>query len=97
MGAGRLIALLSWVLTLSGLIDWRRGWWRSKHRTEFGLRSMGLESKFGWGPGPLDRRGWVGPTVPGVQAGRVFWGIQLGTLIHESPGDTVRLVYSLAS
>ena len=34
MGAGRLIALLSWVLTLSGPIDWRQRWWRSKHHTE---------------------------------------------------------------
>ena len=25
MGAGRLIALLSWVLALSGLTDWRQG------------------------------------------------------------------------
>ena len=34
--------------------------------------------------------------VPGVQAGRVFRGTQLGTLIRESPGNSVRLVYSLA-
>ena len=60
MGAGRLIALLSWVLALSRLTDWRRGWWRSKHHTESGLRCGGLESKFGRGLGPLDRRvvGW---------------------------------------
>ena len=44
-----------------------------------GLRCGGLESKFGRGPGPLDRRvvGWV-LLVPGVQAGRVFQGTQLG-------------------
>ena len=61
-GSGRLIALLSWVLALSGPTDWRRGWWRSKHHTESGTQEWGLESKFGRGPGPLDRRvvGWSG-------------------------------------
>jgi len=34
--------------------------------------------------------------MPGVQAGHVFWGTQLGTLILESPGNQVRLVYDLA-
>ena len=34
--------------------------------------------------------------VPGVQARRVFWGTQLGTLIQVSSGNSVRLVYSLA-
>ena len=38
LGVGRLIALLSWVPTLSGPTDWRWGWWRSKHHTqEWGL------------------------------------------------------------
>ena len=45
-----------------------------------GLRSAGLESKFGWGPGPLDRRvvGWSGlclgtsgPCVSGYPAGGI--------------------------
>ena len=60
MGAGRLIGLLSWVLALFGPTDWRRGWSRSKHHTEPGTHEWGLESKFGRGPGPLDRRvvGW---------------------------------------
>ena len=62
-----------------------------------GLRSGGLESKFGRGPG---HPGWESDglvlLVPGVQAGRVFWGTQLDTLIRESPGDPVRLVCGLA-
>ena len=45
---------------------------------------------------PMIGRWWVGLLVPGVQVGHVFWGTQLGTLIHESPGDPVQLVYSLA-
>ena len=65
-----------------------------------GVRDSGcgaLESKFGRGPGHLGQEsdGLV-LLVPGVQAGRVFWGTQLGTLIHESPGDLVRLIYNLA-
>ena len=42
MGVGRLIALLSWVLALSGPTDWRQGWWRSKHRTESGTQERGF-------------------------------------------------------
>ena len=42
-GTGRLVALLSWVLALSGPADWRRGWWRSKHHTESGTQEWGLE------------------------------------------------------
>ena len=38
MGAGRLVALLSWVPALSGPTDWRQGWWRSKHHTESGTQ-----------------------------------------------------------
>ena len=56
MDAGRLIALLSWVLALSRPTDWRQGWWRSSTALSLGLRSGGLESKFGWGPEPHDKR-----------------------------------------
>ena len=41
-GAGKLVALLSWVPALSALTDWRRGWWRSKHHTESGTQVWGL-------------------------------------------------------
>ena len=62
-----------------------------------GLRSGGLESKFGWGPGHPGQEGdGLALLVPGVQAGRVFRGTQLGTLIRESSGNRVRLVCGLA-
>ena len=94
---GRLVALLSWVPALSGPTDWRRGWLRSKHRTNLGLRSGGLEFKFGWGPGPHDRRvmGWSYLCLR-YKWGVCFRGTQLGALIRESPGDPVRLVLGLA-
>ena len=57
----------------------------------------GLESKFGRGPRHLGQESDESVLlVSGVQARRVFWGTQLGTLIHESLGDPVRLVYGLA-
>ena len=62
-----------------------------------GLRSGGLESKFGRGPGYPGQEGdGLVPLVPGVQAAVCFWGTQLGALIHESPGNPVRLVWGLA-
>ena len=62
-----------------------------------GLRGGGLESKFGRGPRHLGQESDESVLlVSGVQARRVFWGTQLGTLIRESPGDPVRLVYGLA-
>ena len=58
-----------------------------------GLRGGGLESKFGRGPGHPGHEGdGLALLVPGVQAGHVFRGTQLGTLIRESPGYPVRLV-----
>ena len=45
----------------------------------------GLESKFGRGPGHPGQEGdGLVLLVPGVQAGSVFWGTQLGILIDES-------------
>ena len=62
-----------------------------------GLRCGGLESKFGWGLGTLDRRvmGWSCLCL-GYKQGMCFQGIQLGALICESSGNPVRLVYGLA-
>ena len=58
MGEGRLVALLSWVLALSGLIDWRRGKGGGLSAIlRPGLKCGGLESKFGRGPRPLDKSG----------------------------------------
>ena len=63
--------------------------------------SLGLR-RGAWSPSldgdldPMTGEWWVGPTCAGVQAERVFWVTQLGTLICESPDNPVRLVYSLA-
>ena len=50
-----------------------------------GLRNGGLESKFGRGPRPQDRRvmGWSCLCL-GYKRGVCFRGTQLGALIHES-------------
>ena len=51
-----------------------------------GLRGGGLESQFGRGPGPHDRRvvDWSYLCL-GYKRGVCFWGTQLGVLICESP------------
>ena len=85
MGARRLIALLSWVPALSGPTDWRRGWWRSKHRIESGTQEQGLGVQVWtgtWTPGQEGDR--LVLLVPRVQVGHVFRGTQLGILIHKS-------------
>ena len=63
-----------------------------------GLRSGGLESKFGWGPRPHDRRvvGWSCLCL-GYKRGMCFRVPNWDTLVRESPGNPVRLVYTLAS
>ena len=63
-----------------------------------GLRGGGLESQFARGPRPRDRRvvGWSYLYL-GYKRGVCLQGTQLGTLIRESPGNPVRLVYGLAS
>ena len=43
-----------------------------------GLRSRGLESKFGRGPGPLDREWWVGLACAWGISGVCVSGTQLG-------------------
>ena len=62
-----------------------------------GLRCGGLESKFGRGPRPLDRRvvGWSCLSL-GYK-----WGVRFGvpswdTLVHKSSCDTVWLGYDIA-
>ena len=61
------------------------------------LKSGGLESKFEWGPGPLDRRvvGWSCLCL-GYKRGVCFRVPSGDILVRESPCDTVRLVYDLA-
>ena len=88
--AGRLVALLSWVLALSRLTDWGQGWWRLNTTLSPRLRCGGLESKFGRGSGPLDRRvvGWSYLCL-GYKRGVCFGVPSWATLIHESPCNMV--------
>ena len=59
-----------------------------------GLRCGGLKSKFGRGPGPLDRR-VVGWSCLCLGYGMCFGVPSWDTLVHESPCDTVRFGYDL--
>ena len=63
-----------------------------------GLKGGGLESQFGRGLGPHDKRvvDWSCLCL-GYKRGVCFWGTQLGALIRESPDYPVQLVYGLAS
>ena len=62
-----------------------------------GLRSGGLESKFGRGPGHPGQEGdGLVLLVPGVQAGCVFSGYPAGGIDSRIVGDPVRLVLTLA-
>ena len=62
-----------------------------------GLKSGGLESKFGRGPRPHDRRvmGWSYLCL-GYKRGMCFGVPSRATLIHESLCNMVRLGYDLA-
>ena len=76
---GRHVALLSRIrLFLDRLIGGGDGGGLSTTLSP-GLRSGGLESKFGRGPRPLDRRvvGWSCLCL-GYNRAHVFWGTQLG-------------------
>ena len=88
---GRLVALLSWIrLFLDRLIGGGDGGGPCTALSP-GLRSGGLESKFGQGPGHL------GQESDGFhKRGVCLQGTQLGTLIRESSGNLVRLVCGLA-
>ena len=86
MGAGRLVALLSWVLVFSDrLIGGGDGEGLSTALSS-GLRSGGLESKFGRGPGPRDRsgKGWSCLCL-GYKQGVCFRVPSWDTLVRESP------------
>ena len=60
------------------------------------LRSGGLESKFGQGPRPHDKRvrDWYCLCL-GYKRGVCFRVLSWDTLFRESPGQPVRLVYNL--
>ena len=97
---GRLVALLSWVLALSGPTV-RVIFLVEEVLAPHWVRDSGAGA---WSPsldGDLDTRdrrvmGWS-CLCPGYKRGVCFRGTQLGALIHESPGDPVRLVYGLTS
>ena len=100
LGYGRLEDLL---LSCHGSDSFRTDWLEAgivEVLAPHGVRDSGcggLESKFGRRPRhPGQKSDGLVLLVPGVQAGRVFRGIQLGTLIRKSPGNLVRLVCSLA-
>ena len=80
---GRPVALLLWIrLFPDRLIEGGDGGGPCT-TLSLGLRSGGLESKFGLGPGhPGQESGGLVLLVPGVQAGVCFQGTQLGALIH---------------
>ena len=80
MGAERLVTLLSWVPALFGPTDWEAGKGESLSTIlRLGLKYGGLESKFGWGSGPPDRRvvGWSYLCL-GYKQGVCFLGYPAG-------------------
>ena len=82
---GRLVALLSWIqLFPDRLIGGGDGGGPSTTLSP-GLRSGGLESKFGRGPRhPGQGSDGLVLLVPRAQVGCVFRGTQLGTLVRQS-------------
>ena len=88
-----LSALLSWIRLFPGQMIGGRDGGGPCTALSLGLWSGGLESKFGQGPRPHDRRvvGWSCLCL-GYKRGVCFWGTQLGALIRESPGNPVWLV-----
>ena len=55
MGAGKTRCSLVVDPALFGPTDWRRGWWRSLHRTESGTQRRGLGVQV-----------WMGTWTPGI-------------------------------
>ena len=97
MGAGKTVALLSWIrLFPDRLIGGEDGGGPCTALSP-GLRSGGLESKFGRGPGHLGHEsdGLV-LLVPRVPVGPVFLGHPDGGIDSRITGVPVRLVYGLA-
>ena len=94
---GRLVALLSWIrLFLDRLLGFLFGGGPCIALSP-GLRSGGLESQFGRGPGhPGQESDGLVLLVPRVQAGRVFSGYPAGGIDSRIADVPVRLVYGLA-
>ena len=94
----RLVALLSWIrLFPDRLIGGGDGGGPCTTLSP-GLRSGGLESKFGWGPGHPGQEGdGLVLLVLGVQVGHVFLGHLAGHIGLRVVAESVRLVLPLAS
>ena len=76
---GRLVALLSWIRHFPDRLIGGGDGGGPCTALSPGLRSGGLESKFGWGPGHPGQEGdGLVLLVPRVQAGRVFSGHPAG-------------------
>ena len=95
---GRLVALLSWTrLFLDRLIGGGDGGGPCTTLSP-GLRSGGLESKFGQGLGhPGQESDGLILLVSGVQAGRVFSGHPAGHIGSRIAAESVRLILTLVS
>ena len=79
MGVGKTCYSLVVDPALFGPTDGRQGGGGPCTALSLGLRSGGLESKFGWGPRhPGQESDGLVLLVPGVQAGRVFSGHPVG-------------------
>ena len=97
MGAGKTHCSLVMDPALFGPTDWRRGGGGPCTALSPGLRSGGLESKFGRGPGHPGQEGdGLVLLVPRVQAGRVFSGHPAGHIGLRIATESVRLVLPLA-
>ena len=90
MGAGRLVALLSRIRLFLDRLMGRGDGGGPCAALSPGFRGGGLESKFGWGPGHLDRRmvGWSCLCL-GYKRGICFGVSSWATLVHESLCNTV--------
>ena len=98
MGAWKTCCSLVVDLALSGPTDWRRGWWRSLHRTESRTQEWGLGVQVWTGSGhPGQESDGLVLLVPGVQAGRVFLGHPTGHIGSRIAAESVRLVLPLTS
>ena len=60
MGVGKARCSLVMDSALSGPTDWRRGWWRSLHRTESGTQE--------WGPGVQVGHVFLGYPARGIDS-----------------------------
>ena len=95
---GRLVALLSRIRLFPDQMMGRGGGGGPCTTLSPGLRSGGLESKFGWGPGHPGQEGdRLVLLVPRVQRRRVFLGHPTGHIDSQIAAESVRLVFTLAS